>query len=78
MLHQSKHKEVCPYELLFGCKPKLPTRLKSFGEITVVTSKANIKSKLKNRGTPFMLVGLFVHHANDVYRILNLDSKSII
>jgi hypothetical protein len=47
-----KNKEGCPYELLFGCKPELPTSLRSFGEIGVVTTKANIQSKLKNRGTP--------------------------
>jgi hypothetical protein len=46
-----KNKEICPYELLFGCKPKLPTSLRSFGEIGVVTTKANIQKKLKNRGT---------------------------
>jgi hypothetical protein len=42
-----KNKEVYPYELLFGFKPKLPTSLRSFGEINVVTTKANIQSKLK-------------------------------
>jgi hypothetical protein len=73
-----KNKEVCPYELLFGCKPKLPTSLKSFGEIGVVTTKANIQSKLKNRGTPCMFVGCSAHHENDVYRMLNLNNKSII
>jgi hypothetical protein len=73
-----KNKEVCPYELLFGYKPKLPTTLRSFGEIGVVMTKANIQSKLKNRGTPCMFVGYSVHHANDDYRMLNLDTKSII
>jgi ClpP class serine protease len=52
--------------------------LRSFGEIGVVTTKANIQSKLKNRGTPCMFVGYSVHHENDVYRMLNLDTKSII
>jgi hypothetical protein len=42
-----KNKEVCPYELIFDCKPKLPTSLRSFGKIGVVTTKANIKIKLK-------------------------------
>jgi hypothetical protein len=46
-----KNEDVCPYELLFGCKPKLPTSLRSFGKIGVVTTKANIQIKLKNRGT---------------------------
>jgi hypothetical protein len=39
-----KNKGVCPYELLFHCKSKLPTSLSSFGEIGVVTNKANIKN----------------------------------
>jgi hypothetical protein len=30
-----KNKEVCTYELLFGCKPKLPTSLRSFGKIAL-------------------------------------------
>jgi hypothetical protein len=63
-----KNKEVCPYELLFGCKSKLSTSLRSFGEIGVFTTKANIQSKLKNRGTPCMFVGYSVHHANDVIK----------
>jgi hypothetical protein len=57
-----KNKEVCPYELIFGCKPKLPTSLRSFGGIGVVTTKANIQNNLKIRGTPCMFVGYYVHH----------------
>jgi hypothetical protein len=52
--------------------------LRSFCEIGVVIAKANIQSKLKNRGTPCMPVGYSVHHENDVYRMLNLDISSII
>jgi hypothetical protein len=73
-----KNKEVYPYEFLFGCKPKLTTSLRSFGEIGVVTTKANIQSKLKNRGLPCKFVEYSVRNANDVYRMLNLDTKSII
>jgi 23S rRNA C2498 (ribose-2'-O)-methylase RlmM len=73
-----KNKEVCSYELILGCKPKLPTSLRSFGEIGVVTTKANIQSKLKNRAIPCMFVGYSVYHANDVYRMMNLDTKRII
>jgi hypothetical protein len=65
-----KNKEVCTYEILFGCKPKLPTSLRSFGEIGLLTTKGNIQSKLKNRGTPCMFVGYSVNHANDVYSML--------
>jgi hypothetical protein len=73
-----KNKEICPFELLLGCKPKLLTSLKSFGEIGVTTTKAKIQSKLKNRGISSMFVGYYLHHANDVYRILNLDTRSFI
>jgi hypothetical protein len=70
-----KNKEVCAYELLFGCKPKLPTSLRSFGKIDVVTTKANIQNKLRNRVTTCMFFGCYVHHPNDVYRMLNLDTN---
>jgi hypothetical protein len=73
-----KNKEACCYELLFGCKSKVPTSLRSFGQIGVVTTKANIHSKLKNRGTPCMVVGYSVHHTNHFCRMLNLDTKTII
>jgi hypothetical protein len=72
------NKEVCLYERLFDCKTKLPTSLRSFSEIFVVTTKANIQSKLKNIGTPCMFAGFSVYHVNDVYRMFNLDNKSII
>jgi hypothetical protein len=73
-----KNKDFCPYELLFDCKPKLPTSLRFFGEIGVLTTKANTQRKLKSRGTPCMFVGYSVHHTNDVYRMLNLYTKKII
>jgi hypothetical protein len=44
-----KNKEVYPYELLFGCKPRLPTTLRSIGQFCKFTNKANIQSKFKNR-----------------------------
>ena len=73
-----KSDEKCPYQLLFGAKPKLPSALKAFGEIGVVTTKDDIQGKLKNRGTYCMFVGYSVNHANDVYRMLNLETKGII
>ena len=73
-----KSDEKCPYQLLFGAKPKLPSALKAFGEIGVVTTKDDIQGKLKNRGTYCMFVGYSVNHASDVYRMLNLETKGII
>jgi hypothetical protein len=73
-----KAKEVCPYELLISGKPNLAEKLKSFGEIGVVITKDDIQGKLKNRGTFCMYVGNSVDHANDVYCMLNLDTKGIV
>jgi hypothetical protein len=74
----SKTKERCPYQLLFGSKPKLPSSFRIFGEIGVVTTKDNVQGKLKNRGTACILLGYSVHQANDVYRMINFSTKRII
>jgi hypothetical protein len=63
---------------MLGCKPKLPTSLRSFGKMGVVTTNDNIQGKLSNRGTPCMFVGYSVYHAHDVYRMLNLKTEMII
>jgi len=60
---------------LFGIKPKLPAHFKLFWEITV---KDDIQGKLKNRGKACVFVGYSVDHANNVYRMLNLNAKRII
>ena len=52
-----RNKETCPYQLLLGCKSKLPESLRSFGDIGVATTKDQIQCKLSNRGTPCMFVG---------------------
>jgi len=44
----------------------------------VVTTKSDLQGKLTNRGTTCMFVGYSVNHSNDVYRMLDLDSKRII
>jgi hypothetical protein len=74
----SKTKGKCPYQLLFGSKPKLPSSFRIFGEIGVVTTKDKVQGKLKNRGTPFIFVGYSVDHANEVYRTFTFNTKSII
>jgi hypothetical protein len=75
---KSKAKDKRPYQLMFGSKPKVPTSLRIFGEMGVVTTKDDIQGKLKNHSLTCMLVGYSVDHANNVYRMLNLNSKSII
>jgi hypothetical protein len=71
-------RDVCPNQLLFGSKPKLPESLKAFGEAGVVTTKNNIQGKLRNRGTVCMFVCYSVDHAHDAYRMLNLETNRII
>jgi hypothetical protein len=44
----------------------LPTNLRYFGEIGIVTSNANIQRRLKNREKPWMFVGYPVNQANGV------------
>jgi hypothetical protein len=73
-----KGQDKCPYQLLFGSTPKLPSNLRSFGEMGVVATKSDIQGKLTNRGSTCMFVGYSVNHSNDVYRMLILDSKRII
>jgi hypothetical protein len=46
--------------------------------MVIVTTKDGIQRKLKDRGLTCRFVGYSVDHANDVYRMLNLNSKSII
>jgi hypothetical protein len=62
-----KGQDKCPYQLLFGCTPKVHSNLRSFGEMGVVTTKSDIQGKLTNRGTTCMFVGYSVNHSNDSY-----------
>jgi hypothetical protein len=73
-----KNKTICPHQLLFGSKPRLPKSLRSFGEIYIVTTKSDIQRKLTNKGTPCMFMGYSVNHAHDVYRMLNIEMKYVI
>jgi len=43
-----KSKSICPYQLLFGSKPRMPESLRSFDEIGIVTTKSDIQGKLTN------------------------------
>jgi hypothetical protein len=73
-----KSQEICPYQLLYGYKPRPPASLRSFGEIGIVTKKDKIQGKLNNRGTPCMFAGYSVHHAHDVFRMLNIETEMIV
>jgi hypothetical protein len=72
-----KVEDKCPYQLMYGRKPKLPTSFRTFGEIGMVTPKDDIQGKLKNLGLTCIFVGYSGDHANDVYRMFNFNSKWI-
>jgi hypothetical protein len=74
----SKAKEKCPFPLLFGSKPKLPSSFRIFGEIHLVMTKDNVQGKLKNQGTACVFVGYLVDHSNDINRMFNFNTKRII
>ena len=58
-----KNQEICPYQLLYGCKPRLPASLRPFGEIGIVTTKDKIQGKLKIEELPVcLLVTLYIMH----------------
>jgi hypothetical protein len=63
----TKHQLKSPYELLFGSKPVLNSRLKMFGEVGVVTMKDKIQAKLTNCGTTCIFVGYAENHSKDVF-----------
>jgi hypothetical protein len=52
--------------------------LKRFGEMCVATTKNKIQAKLSDKGTVCVFVGYAVNRADDVYRLLNPKTKSII
>jgi hypothetical protein len=57
----------CPYQLLFGSTLKVPSSLRPFGEMGVVTTKSDIQGKLTNCGTTCMFMGYSFNHSNDIY-----------
>jgi hypothetical protein len=63
---------------MFKNRAKGLMNLKRFGEMCMVTTKNKIQGKLSNKGTVCVFVGYAVNHADDVYRLLNSETKSII
>jgi len=71
-------KKKGPTYSMFNSLLRRPRKLKTFGEMCVVTTKDKIQSKLTDKGTTCMFVGYANDHASDVYRFLNLKSGRII
>jgi hypothetical protein len=74
----NKDKKKSPIELMFKSRAKGLMNLKRFGEMCMVTTKNKIQGKLSNKGTVCVFVGFAINHADDVYRLLNPKTKSII
>jgi hypothetical protein len=71
-------KKKSPIALMFKNRAKGLMNLKRFGEMCVPTTKNKIQGKLNNKGTVCVFVGYAVNHSDDVYRLLNPKTKSII
>jgi hypothetical protein len=65
-------------ELMFNEKVKGSQKLRKFGEMCMVTTKATIQSRLSDKGTVCMFVGCPMNHAGDVYRHSKPKTKHII
>jgi hypothetical protein len=63
---------------MFKNRAKGIRNIKIFGEMCVATTKNKIQGKLSNKGNVCVFVGFTVNHADDVYRLLNPKTKSII
>jgi hypothetical protein len=67
-----------PIELMFNKKAKGFRNLKRFGEMCVAITKNKIQEKLSDKETVCVFVGYAVNDADNVYRLLNPETKSII
>ena len=78
MVRQDRTKP--PFTLLYNKDAKYMKHLRSFGEMAVVAihEGGKMRSKLDNRGKTCMFVGYADDHSGDVYRFLNVKTKSFI
>ena len=69
-----------PYTLFYGEDAKYAQSLRIFGEMAVIAihEGKKMRSKLDDRRKTCMFVGYAENHAKDVYRFLNIHTKSII
>ena len=62
----------------FKKDPPLFHHLRTFGEIGIVAyANRKMRSKFSNKGRIYMFVGYATKYAEDVYRMLDLDTKRI-
>jgi hypothetical protein len=76
----SENQPVSSYRLFMQKDPKYARKLRTFGEIGIVSYYANkkLRGKLDDRGRPCMMVGYAKDHSDDVYRMLDLKTHGVI
>ena len=69
-----------PHTLFYGKDAKFTSSLTTFGEMAVIAihEGKKIRSKLDDRGKTFMFVGYADDHSRDVYKFLNIHTRSVI
>jgi hypothetical protein len=73
----SASKPEASHSGFFGKEPPFVRHPRTFGKVGVVLNHAQkIKSKLKDRGRHCVFLGYAIDHAGDVYRMLNLATRS--
>jgi hypothetical protein len=67
-------------EKFYGENPYWISKLRTFGEIRIVSDKKTkkIRGKLDDRGLLCLWVGYTTNHAEDVYKFMNLKTKTVI
>jgi len=67
-----------PYEQFYKQENKCVRNLRRFGEVGIMTKKASIQGKLKDKGVPVMFLGYTIDHSSDTYRVLNLKTNQVV
>ena len=78
IVNKGKKKPPIELMLMFNQKVKELRNFKRSGEMCVATTIDKIQSKISDKGTTCIFVGYAVNHADDVYRLLNPETKKII
>ena len=78
MVIEWKGKMATKYEHWFGKIPKFAKYLRTWGEAGVVTTKAEVQPKPKDRGTTCMFIGYADDHDGDVYKMWNPETNRLL
>ena len=70
--------DKCKEEIWGGELPRYVRFLKPIGYVGVIKNTNKIKSKIEARGSMAILVGYSTQHADEVYRMLNLNTNKVV